>query len=249
MEQSGRPSYTIEEQIMLRERSLHDAQLIRGGAVWDTFGRLVITQTQLELAQKISNPHYLSLGADMSDREPALSSFEWQQLHQWLDTPTYPYTDSSEPGLDITARTRNSLSREGITTLRGIYIIGREGVSKVRNLGPRAVKEIEKNVHAQRPVDISWYDRPPMADIVLLSKKIENVPLFVLFHREDLVEIPPSSTFFPAPITVHDALQIQPQPVEKEADVIANSRRQRLVLAAKEFARKYFDAQELLTKY
>ncbi len=112
---------TPEEQYNTQQRILHDAELIRGGAVINKLGILVVTAAQRE--------------------ELLYGDPEKEKMYEWLDTNVeQAFAEKAEGGKlsAIESRCVRALQRDGATTFRHVMIRGAYRVRDLRNIGGKS---------------------------------------------------------------------------------------------------------------
>ena len=165
-----------------QQRAAQDDALIRCGAVRETLGRILITRDQLDLLREIE-PSVEASGMPVRERTPAES---------WLDTrfTSAPYqsifgTDPACGEISFSHDTFVPLHREGIRTVRDVYIIGMTSMGELGLIGKQVYREIKRAVN-DNEFGIKWKPQPTIEDIAQLSADLHEVPAYVL-SRSDLL--------------------------------------------------------------
>ncbi len=197
---------------MTTQRVLSDAELLRDGARIMPPGVLLLSDVQLELAQRTLDPLYVPLRSF----EPRISEEE-EARERWLQTEVFTLMKASgDIGLVQKAR---SFRRENMPTVRDLLVVGKEIASGVCNVGDKTIAALEAVLNTN-DFGITWKSRPTMSDIHALCTEVSQVNAQVLS-----IEI--GGTYYPRSFkgstSVDDVLKVGPEPPEGQELIPVNS--------------------------
>ena len=128
----------------------------------------------------------------MSELQPASLPQLRTPLESWLDTRLTSEcyqavygSDPTEAELVLSHATAYPLRREGILTVRDLYIIGMTATTHLGLVGKQVYKEIKSALN-DNEFDMKWKPEPAMEDIAELATDLTQVPAWVV-SRSDLL--------------------------------------------------------------
>ena len=167
--------YTFVEQ-----RTLHDAELKKGGARVNDLGRLVVTQAQIDILQVHQTVYELNLAPNSDTMidvlcERDVPEVNTPELDAWFNVSTSDLLTATTIGYETTRRrAASALNRGGIDTVRNILIAGRKNLRYLRNFGP-ACLDVTETALASNSFGIRLKDNPTKTDLVSLCTQLEYV--------------------------------------------------------------------------
>lgn len=170
----SRHALTHVQQRQTEQRLYSDTSLIMGGAHVNALGRLVITEQQL--ADIAANQYIVDRNA-------------------MLNTP-FPAAFDALPWSNALLRTRvtNALHTSGVSSVRDLYVIGRNGFRDIRNLAGLTEAAVSKQLTCFSN-GMSWLEQPTILDIASICDNTGQITSLVLqpnFRRFRHGEIAPS---------------------------------------------------------
>ena len=145
-------------------RVLSDAEFIRGGAAYNEFGGLVITDAQLEKMQ------------ELNERYDPQKGFEEVTDLSWLNDSMLRSTRRTP---EFTNSIAHILTDNGIENIRDILVVGRHKIGQMRKVGPLTISAIEQllGTYEAQP---EWHEKPTIEYVASISKDLTEVNGYVI---------------------------------------------------------------------